>query len=1073
MRYRCRLGSGLLLMAVTWMASSRGLAQFVSYPDPVNDPLIVGLEGFSSKHGGWKDFNTHPRFLADVNGDGKADIVGFGDGGVFVSLASNTMTQGFRNIYDSDGATLQYKLVVNKRFNDPVAWINNHFSKSGGWTSQDNYPRMMGDVNGDGKADIVGCGKEAVYVSISTGSGFQEPVKWIGNYSQEVGGWSSFDAFPRALGDVNGDGKADLVGFGAGATLVSLSTGTSFAPGVEWIKNYARDAGDWSTYDKLPRTLADVNGDGRADVIGFGNVGVFVSLSTGSSFTPQAEWIRAFVESAGGWSSQRQYPRYVIDVNKDRKADIVALGEETVSVALSTGSGFSGSVIWSSRMTNLEGWASNQEMPRQIADYLGSGFPGLVGFSPDGVRIVPNLDGKGFEQLEPEREFAPKETYCWKDTYTRGAGTMGVSCSPGYEEWGGDCYPKCPPNMYGIGPLCWQNCPAGFSDIGVSCAKPKATSTAGFGWQIGDKAFDYDTGPRARCEAAYGTGKCYRSGLIWYPTCPANFHKVGDLVCSPDCPAGMRDDGAYCAKNTSPRGVGQGKNCGNGMVSDGGLCYPACNPSFDGAGPVCWGKCTGTYSYNCAAGCATNQTTCMANVGMMTVQTAGAASSLLSFVVGGPGISSAAKAAAKAGQQAAAKTVWKAGLNRLQGSWAGLAKNAARDAAIKEFPKVFLKNQVLNSRNLFFNMVSLAKFGTVQQLNQLVKESGQMKANGDVDLSALAAIDITGVTTAVLSFTKYSACGIEPITPSTPSIDLGNIGSNEGNQTVTIRVNKPTTFLHVGTAAYSNCSIVPTSTCVGRTLQPGESCTVSAKVATGGQRFLGELRLYTEDLDYIPYPIQVTANPNAGSECAVIPEVEEAANLTHLAGIWAWNNDLSKKVEIRADGSLVPVNGWAAPGTVASITPAQRTFLFKFGGAPGTGEVVTLARTNDILHGPNNTQTTKRHWDPRCPPGMEYLINTGSCYDVPVGKLMFHRPGTTPAVVFSDMCPAGFEDDPMGDRCRPKWTGKYIWGTPVTPQIVTDCSMKACPANFTKNACSCWAVDKTKPIQTATPYPAK
>ena len=39
------------------------------------------------------------------------------------------------------------------------------------------------------------------------------------------GGWASQDVFPRALADVNGDGKADIVGFGTAGMYVSLATG--------------------------------------------------------------------------------------------------------------------------------------------------------------------------------------------------------------------------------------------------------------------------------------------------------------------------------------------------------------------------------------------------------------------------------------------------------------------------------------------------------------------------------------------------------------------------------------------------------------------------------------------------------------------------------------------------------------------------------------------------------------------------------------------------------------------------------------------------------------------------------
>ncbi|MEM6404015.1 MAG: BPSL0067 family protein, partial [Cyanobacteria bacterium P01_D01_bin.116] len=41
-----------------------------------------------TKKNGWTNNNDHPRTLADVNGDGRADIVGFGNDAVFTSFAS-------------------------------------------------------------------------------------------------------------------------------------------------------------------------------------------------------------------------------------------------------------------------------------------------------------------------------------------------------------------------------------------------------------------------------------------------------------------------------------------------------------------------------------------------------------------------------------------------------------------------------------------------------------------------------------------------------------------------------------------------------------------------------------------------------------------------------------------------------------------------------------------------------------------------------------------------------------------------------------------------------------------------
>ncbi|MEB3340761.1 VCBS repeat-containing protein [Okeania sp.] len=82
---------------------------------------------------------------------------------------------------------------------------------------------------------------------------------------------------------MNGDGRADIVGFGQSGVSVSLGkTDGTFAPHKTAYSNtFAEGKGGWSSQDKYPRQLADVNGDGRADIVGFANDGVYVSLANG------------------------------------------------------------------------------------------------------------------------------------------------------------------------------------------------------------------------------------------------------------------------------------------------------------------------------------------------------------------------------------------------------------------------------------------------------------------------------------------------------------------------------------------------------------------------------------------------------------------------------------------------------------------------------------------------------------------------------------------------------------------------------------------------------------------------
>jgi hypothetical protein len=98
------------------------------------------------------------------------------------------------------------------------------------------------------------------------------------------------------MADVNGDGQADVVGFGNAGAYVSLSTGTGFSPPQLWVNNYGYDAGGWRV-DQHPRIMADVNGDGQADVVGFGNAGAYVSLTGPGEAVGQRKSVNALTAS--------------------------------------------------------------------------------------------------------------------------------------------------------------------------------------------------------------------------------------------------------------------------------------------------------------------------------------------------------------------------------------------------------------------------------------------------------------------------------------------------------------------------------------------------------------------------------------------------------------------------------------------------------------------------------------------------------------------------------------------------------------------------------------------------------
>jgi hypothetical protein len=161
----------------------------------------------------------------------------------------------------------------------------------------------LADVTGDGRADIVGFGDAGVWVSLNNGNGtFAAPKLAVENFAYSAGGWR-VERHPRFLADLTGDGRADIVGFGDGGVWVSRNTGGgTFAAPTRVVNNFAYSAGGWRV-ERHPRVLADLTGDGRADIAGFGDAGVWASINQGDG-TFVKTYIRRSIwdlEAATAW----------------------------------------------------------------------------------------------------------------------------------------------------------------------------------------------------------------------------------------------------------------------------------------------------------------------------------------------------------------------------------------------------------------------------------------------------------------------------------------------------------------------------------------------------------------------------------------------------------------------------------------------------------------------------------------------------------------------------------------------------------------------------------------------------
>ncbi|MFC4517886.1 FG-GAP-like repeat-containing protein [Streptomyces ehimensis] len=283
-----------------------------TYPPPGGEPVVKAF-GHGNQAGAWLA-DKHPRLLADTTGDGRPDIVGFHDNGVWVSLQ------------DEEG---KFAPLAD----EPVLRAFGRDEEAGGWLT-DKHPRFLADTTGDGRLDIVGFHDDGVWVSLQDEDGtFPDPLYILDDFGAGQG-WSSVEEHPRFLLKTTGDGATDIVGFGPQGVVVSHGRGDGTFEPSKLVLNDFGFAQGW-TGKKHLRFLADVTGDGNPDIIGFGNEGVWVSHNRGDGSFEQAQLVcRGFGyhDDAGAWRVGR-HPRFLADITGDGRVDIVGFGGPGVYVA--------------------------------------------------------------------------------------------------------------------------------------------------------------------------------------------------------------------------------------------------------------------------------------------------------------------------------------------------------------------------------------------------------------------------------------------------------------------------------------------------------------------------------------------------------------------------------------------------------------------------------------------------------------------------------------------------------------------------------------------------------------------
>src|SRR5258707_11137202 len=142
---------------------------------------------------------------------------------------------------------------------------------------------QLADVNGDGFPDACVRKSDGIYCALNNrAGGFSSYTRYTGDFSDALGWLSDQYGSTLQFADINGDGKADVCGRNASGIYCAVAnpTGTAFINATQWTSDFsdAQGFGSAATYYRTVH-LADVNGDGFADVCARSSTGLRCALN--------------------------------------------------------------------------------------------------------------------------------------------------------------------------------------------------------------------------------------------------------------------------------------------------------------------------------------------------------------------------------------------------------------------------------------------------------------------------------------------------------------------------------------------------------------------------------------------------------------------------------------------------------------------------------------------------------------------------------------------------------------------------------------------------------------------------
>jgi len=231
--------------------------------------------------------------------------------------------------------------AVNDGISDPNETVKLNLAAGSGYTTGYNsttpftaatpvavgsspFSVAIGDFNGDGKADIAAANVGSNTVSIRLGNG-------LGGFTGTPDVMVGTTPYSVAIGDFNGDGRADFAAANFDSSTVSIRLGDGLG-GFTSTPDVMVGSSPFSV------AIGDFNGDGRADFAAANVDSNTVSIRLGNG-------LGGFTSTPDVMVGSMPYSVEIGDFNGDGRADFAAanFGSNTISIRLGNGlGGFTG-----------------------------------------------------------------------------------------------------------------------------------------------------------------------------------------------------------------------------------------------------------------------------------------------------------------------------------------------------------------------------------------------------------------------------------------------------------------------------------------------------------------------------------------------------------------------------------------------------------------------------------------------------------------------------------------------------------------------------------------------------------